>query len=453
MVKNIMKAVLLLLLFFVVSPVYGQTVLEEINGDIYKSGGVYYHYVYDAPEQTPAPQGYEPFYISHYGRHGSRWLSRETDYSKVMDMFDSAAEAGILTPFGEDVYLRVKAIYEDAAGRAGALTPLGTRQHKEIAGRMIASFPQVFEDNARINASSTTYPRCILSMAAFCESLKEQNPSLQIERSSDLRTTRILNCYHNEANPELSDDFKHFVKKGKWRDDYREMAPGYVRPGRLMGRLFSDPSFFTQQQAIDLVHGLYRFAVNVQSTELQGKVSLWDLFTAEELYFQNIYDNYYFYVLDGPSSINKGASEYYARILLEDIIMRADEAVSGGGVSADLRFGHDTSIMPLLTLLQFKEFDFGIEGKDTDPAAVAEAWSVFRLTPMATNVQFIFYRPESGASGNDGSEVLVKVMHNEHEMHLPVREYSWPYYRWSDVEDFYLSYIATLSYPADGIGN
>ena len=174
-----MKAVLLLLLFFVVSPVYGQTVLEEINGDIYKSGGVYYHYVYDAPEPTPAPQGYEPFYISHYGRHGSRWLSRETDYSKVMDMFDSAAEAGILTPFGEDVYLRVNAIYEDAAGRAGALTPLGTRQHKEIAGRMIASFPQVFEDNARVNASSTTYPRCILSMAAFCESLKEQNPSLQ----------------------------------------------------------------------------------------------------------------------------------------------------------------------------------------------------------------------------------------------------------------------------------
>ena len=46
-----MKAVLLLLLFFVVSPVYGQTVLEEI-------------------------QGYEPFYISHYGRHGSWWLSR-----------------------------------------------------------------------------------------------------------------------------------------------------------------------------------------------------------------------------------------------------------------------------------------------------------------------------------------------------------------------------------------
>jgi len=159
-----MKAVLLLLLFFVVSPVYGQTVLEEINGDIYKSGGVYYHYVYDAPEQTPAPQGYEPFYISHYGRHGSRWLSRETDYSKVMDMFDSAAEAGILTPFGEDVYLRVKAIYEDAAGRAGALTPLGTRQHKEIAGRSPHSLrclkimPESTLRPLRIRAVSSVWP-------------------------------------------------------------------------------------------------------------------------------------------------------------------------------------------------------------------------------------------------------------------------------------------------------
>ena len=37
---------------------------------------VYYAYTYDNPARTPAPEGYEPFYISHYGRHGSRWLLR-----------------------------------------------------------------------------------------------------------------------------------------------------------------------------------------------------------------------------------------------------------------------------------------------------------------------------------------------------------------------------------------
>ncbi|MCI5980588.1 MAG: histidine-type phosphatase, partial [Muribaculaceae bacterium] len=26
------------------------------------------------PQLTPAPSGYKPFYIDHYGRHGSRWL-------------------------------------------------------------------------------------------------------------------------------------------------------------------------------------------------------------------------------------------------------------------------------------------------------------------------------------------------------------------------------------------
>lgn len=432
------------------APAYGQKVLEDIRDDVYKAGGVYYHYVYDAPCGTPAPKGYEPFYISHYGRHGSRWLSRETDYSAVREIFAEADSAGILTSFGKDVYSRVEEICDDAAGRAGALTPLGTRQHKEIAGRMAEAFPQVFEGAARINASSTTYPRCILSMAAFCERLKEKNPGLQIERASDLRTTRILNFFHNEANPEICDDFRRFSRSGKWLAEYRGMAPEYILTDRLTAYLFTDSGFFAPSRTSDFVHGLYRLAVNVQSTELQGKVSLLDIFTDEELYLQNIYDNYYFYVLDGPSPVNKGAAAYYARILLEDIILKADEAIGGSGVSADLRFGHDTSIVPLLTLLQFREFDFDEAG--TDPASVAEKWSVYRLTPMATNIQFVFYCTAAGDADADASDVLVKVMHNEHEMHLPVREYSWPYYRWQDVKAFYKAYIGSLSYPEGGIG-
>ena len=34
------------------------------------------HHSYEPPEtivDTPAPDGYEPFYLSHYGRHGSRY--------------------------------------------------------------------------------------------------------------------------------------------------------------------------------------------------------------------------------------------------------------------------------------------------------------------------------------------------------------------------------------------
>ena len=61
--------------------VYGQTTQQEMFDEIEKTGGVYY--VYQAPEKeslTAAPKGYTPFYISHYSRHGSRYLISDKDY-------------------------------------------------------------------------------------------------------------------------------------------------------------------------------------------------------------------------------------------------------------------------------------------------------------------------------------------------------------------------------------
>ena len=37
-----------------------------------RQGGIYYAYPVTKTELAEAPAGYEPFYISHYGRHGSR---------------------------------------------------------------------------------------------------------------------------------------------------------------------------------------------------------------------------------------------------------------------------------------------------------------------------------------------------------------------------------------------
>ena len=52
-----------------------QTSRKEIFKDIDRAGATYYPY--PGPSQqalTPAPAGYKPFYISHYGRHGSRYM-------------------------------------------------------------------------------------------------------------------------------------------------------------------------------------------------------------------------------------------------------------------------------------------------------------------------------------------------------------------------------------------
>ena len=46
---------------------------REIAATPEKSGGIYYAYPYSTDSLAPVPAGFEPVYISHYGRHGSRW--------------------------------------------------------------------------------------------------------------------------------------------------------------------------------------------------------------------------------------------------------------------------------------------------------------------------------------------------------------------------------------------
>ena len=103
------------------------------------------------------------------------------EYQRILK---EAKEADLLTSFGKSVYKKVKELRSDAKGRDGGLSPLGTQEHKGIAERMYKAFPEVFSGNAIIDCRSTEAPRCILSMAANNERLKELNPSLRIYRSA-----------------------------------------------------------------------------------------------------------------------------------------------------------------------------------------------------------------------------------------------------------------------------
>ena len=96
-----------------------QTTKEEMFETIEKTAGVYYAYpVEEAVEYTQAPDGYEPFYISHFGRHGSRYLILETDYTNPIREMERAEKAGALSELGKDALSRLRAIYDEAEGRA-----------------------------------------------------------------------------------------------------------------------------------------------------------------------------------------------------------------------------------------------------------------------------------------------------------------------------------------------
>ena len=80
MKKSFISAILLTLAAF---PIASQTTREEMAADPNKTGGVYFAYPSTKADNTPAPKGYRPFHISHYGRHGSRYLISDNDYEWI----------------------------------------------------------------------------------------------------------------------------------------------------------------------------------------------------------------------------------------------------------------------------------------------------------------------------------------------------------------------------------
>lgn len=403
-----------------------QNAFEEIKADRDKAGGVYYMYSFDRqPEASPAPEGYEPFYISHYGRHGARYILRNYQYDDVAGVLAKARIAGKLTPAGRDVCDRFLKIYPSLRGRAGDLTPRGQMQHRLLAGRMHAAYPEVFGRRPRIVAYSTTVPRCIMSMAAFCEGLKGADPSLDIFTETSAVNMYYLNP-HSAENPSCTAaDLEWKSPEAAWRPAWRRFCEQRVDHDAILGRLFTDVDYVHAQcDALALVHNLYYIAVNMQCVGLDA--SFYDLFTLEELCRLWECDNYTYYIEKGPDARNRGRGTALSEALLDDILVRAGEDMAAGSPMVRLRFGHDGCIMALLTLMRIEGWTRSV----SDPLQIKEAWQSYRI-PMASNMQFVFYRSPKNP------DVLLRVLLNEEELDLPFQAVQGPYYRWEDFRNYY----------------
>lgn len=423
--NNRIKTVAFLLATFCLG-VNAQTTFEEISADLNKAGGAYLAYPKVEAKQTPAPKGYKPFYVSHYGRHGSRYLLGDRDYNWIIKLMEKAETVNGLTPLGHDVLKRLNLVWEEAQGRAGDLTPLGVRQHQGIAERMSKNFPEVFRGQRKVSARSTVVYRCAMSMVAFGDRLKGLNPQLNISYEMSDKYMSYLN-YHSDR----SNAFTH-GKTGPWVEEYRKFEEAQVQPNRLVNSLFSNADFIRcEVNPNELMWGLYWIAVDMQ--DMETPVSFFDLFTAKEMFDLWQCVNYRFYMGNANPLASNGIVMANAKSLVENILESADAAIKDRSIAATLRFGHDGNVIPLLALLQIENFDVAVAG----PAEVYKHWCDFKATPMASNVQIVFFENKAG-------DILVKFMHNEKEVHVPVKTDQWPFYHWNDVKDYYQKRLSTL---------
>ncbi len=402
---------------------FGQQAKQDFKKNRLVSAGNYWAYPGPLRPQTPAPKGYRPFYISHYGRHGSRYLIGMKEYDTTYFTLLRADSVGKLTPLGRQTLGKLKLIREEAMGRDGELTQRGAEQHKGIARRMYQNFPEVFAGRATVDAKSTVIIRCILSMENALQQLLLLNPQLKIRHDAS---------YHDMYYMNQTDDSLQARKmRGAAKEEWMAFAKRHDRYERVMNALFSDEAYWKANvNASELNKMLIKVANNVQSTELRHQLQLLDLFTDEELYENWLIGNARWYIMYGPSPLNGGTQPYSQRNLLRNIIQQADSCIALPHPGATLRYGHDTMVMPLVCLL-----DLNGNGRQiADLEKLAEQnWVDYKIFPMASNLQFVFYRRSAA-----DKDVLFKVLLNENEATLPLKTDVAPYYHWKDFRDFYL---------------
>ena len=421
------KLLILCVVWCCVLGMSAQTARDDFKRDTHLSASNYL--AYPGPTQgqlTPAPEGKHPFYISHYGRHGSRYLINPTEYSRPLEILKAAADAGKLTPLGMDVLRGVKMICDESEGRLGELTPLGGLQHRQIARRMFERFPEVFEGAANIDAKSTVVIRCILSMENELQELLLMNPLLNIRHDASYHDM----WYMNFKDKELTSRRQNFETEKA----YYAFVDKHRNYERAMEALFADHAYMKQNiDTWQLNNYLFKLASNLQSSELHKKITLYDIFTDDEIYSNWLINNARWYIEYGACPLNGGTQPFTQRNLLRTIIEEADSCIALEKPGATLRFGHETMVLPLTCLMELN--DFGLQESNLEKLE-GKGWLNYKIFPMGANIQLIFYRHDYS-----DKDVLVKVLLNENEARLPIKSNIEPYYKWSEVRNYYLSKI------------
>ena len=378
------------------------------------------------PALTAAPAGYEPFFINHYGRHGSRWLINEKKYTYPLQMLEKGERNGKLTRRGQEVLNVLREVHEASRGRLGELSDIGAEQHQGIARRMYQNFPQVFKDGAPVTARSTVVIRCILSMQNEVDVLASLNPRLNITTDASEATMYYMNYSDTVVRPLRN-------SMAETRSFYYDK---WLNPKGMLKKLFTDQKFARDSIDDSRKMMLYLMDVvgNMQSHHQFERVNLYDVFSADDIYSVWRYNNLYWYIMSGETPLTQCRVDYMEANLLRNFIEDADRATTSDNPApgASLRFGHESVVLPLCCLMGLNGADY----RTTDLENLDKYWQSYKIFPMAANIQFVYFRK----AGSD--DILMLPLLNEHEATLPVPTDVAPYYHWSDVRDYFIDKLS-----------
>ena len=421
-VKKIIWVVISLLVS--VSVQAQNTIAKEMEADINRAAGMFYtRSIGKMPKDTPPPAGKKPFYINHYGCPGAYYLDKSEYYTETYAIFAKADSLGKLTKLGQDVFRRIRLLCEDAKDRYGELTAKGAQQSRAHVKQLVERFPDMFTAKGYYSVRSVVENRCILTM---------QEGLLQLSAMQQPLTARSRVSF--QEKPFMDPEDKLLISQRldsltMVRFDRFKMLNS--DDGRLMNALFNDQNYvITNIDANDLGRQLYILAGDVQHTDIAGVVTLYDIFTPQELHRQWRRQNAWHYINYGGCTLNGGYQPYLQRGLLRNMMHMGDSVMKRYNPLMHLRYTHANVVMSLACLMDLDGYGLHTENLDS---LEAYGWANYRIAPLGGSIEMIHYRSERG-----DPDVLVKVLLNGHEARLPIETDCAPYYHWNDVKRYYL---------------
>ena len=193
--------------------------LEQVKADPRKAYGTDYPYSMQTYALTKAPKGYKAFYISHYGRHGSRYYWNDMLYRDLDSLLTKAHAKNQLTAEGEAFRTKFMAAKTELATSVSELSQLGWEQHQYIARTMYNNFEDMFKNGGDVYAISSLTGRCVLSMASFCQELTQCNPKIEIREESARKTIPRQSARENRVTR------LHQHRRSAWQHERHRQQP------------------------------------------------------------------------------------------------------------------------------------------------------------------------------------------------------------------------------------
>lgn len=423
---------------------------------------------------TPAPTGYIPYFINYIGRHGARHVTSLKELSVLDHFLRDAASGGYLTAQGDTLKERVARILSVEKNYIpGDLTQTGRDEQTGIGRRMRAHYPNI-GSGACLNITYTEEARTHQSEESFMSGFLPEKAAIP-SGAADGATGAAAEDATGEATSgaagglpacaridtadsvhlrffELSPRYKAFSKNGSWSNAMDRLLETPAYQGQLkqmVARWFipgfnhwsdkvSDPSTLAEAvyAAASITGGLtHELAASGYTPE---SVNVFALLTDSEIQWLALIGGAKDFLVKGPGFNPDGIQVRDAVPLLVDLVRSTDSALHRDAAGANLRFAHAETVAPIAALL-------GLEGAatpDTDLRHYTDVWKAGSVICFSANVQWIVYR---AANAPD----LIKVLYNEHPVHLPIKTNAFPYYKWEDVHRFYKEKLYRLGIGPD----